>query len=55
MKKKIDLLEKKDKGKKNDEVSIKKTNVPSETKITNDKKIVLSPQKKLSEEEIKKI
>ena len=52
--KKIDLLEKKDKGKKNDEVSIKKTNVPSETKITNDKKIVLSPQKKLSEEEIKK-
>ena len=52
--KKIDLLEKKDKGKKNDEVSIKKPNVPSETKITNDKKIVLSPQKKLSEEEIKK-
>ena len=52
--KKIDLLEKKDKDKKNDELSIKKPNVPSETKITNDKKIVLSPQKKLSEEEIKK-
>ena len=52
--KKIDLLEKKEKDKKNDEVSINIPKIPSETKITNDKKIVLSPQKKLSEEEIKK-
>ena len=49
--KKIDLLEK---NKKNDETSIKLSNVPAIKNKTNNNKIVKGPQKKLSEEEIKK-